>query len=130
MSWQAYVDDQICRQVSSKIAIIASLQDGAIWAKQDKSEKPVTQQELKVIADTLRNNPQAFLENGIHLGGEKYFCLNVEPNLVRGRKATSALCIVATKSCLLVVVSTDGFQPGVLNLVVERLADYLVTNNF
>lgn len=130
MSWQAYVDNQICQYVSCKVAIIASLQDGAVWAKQEKSDKPVTQQELKVIIDTMRTNPKAFLEHGVHLAGEKYFCLAAESNLIRGRKGSSALSIVATKSCLLVVVTTDGFPPGVLNTVVERLGDYLVTNNF
>lgn len=130
MSWQAYVDNQICSYVSCKVAIIASLQDGSVWAKQDNQSKPVTQQELKVIADTMRTNPQAFQEHGVHLAGEKYFCLSAEQDLVRGRKGSSALCIVATKSCLLVVVTTEGFPPGVLNTVVERLGDYLVTNNF
>lgn len=130
MSWQAYVDNQICNYVSSKLAVIASLQDGAIWAKQEKSDQPVTQEELKKIADTMRTSPQSFQEKGVYLAGEKYFCLSAEPNLIRGRKGSSALCIVATKSCLLVVVTTDGFPPGVLNTVVERLGDYLITNNY
>lgn len=131
MSWQAYVDNQICSYVQCKVAIIASLQDGSVWAKQEKSDtNQVTQQELKTIADTMRTNPQAFQEHGIHLAGEKYFCLSAESNLIRGRRNASALCIVATKSCLLVVVTEDGFPPGVLNTVVERLGDYLMTNNF
>lgn len=130
MSWQAYVDNQILNYVSCKAAIIASLQDGSIWAKQEKSDKVITQEELKVIADTMKTNPQAFQEHGVHLAGEKYFCLSAEPNLIRGRKGSSALCIVATKSCLLVVVTTDGFPPGALNTVVERLGDYLVNQNY
>lgn len=130
MSWQNYVDDQICSQVETKVAIIASLQDGAIWAQKQNAANTVTQDELKTIAQTMSSNHQAFLENGVRLGGEKFFCLSAEPNLIRGRKGSSALCIVATRSCLLVVVTTDGFPPGVLNTVVERLGDYLVTNNF
>uniref|UniRef100_A0A6G1S942 Profilin n=1 Tax=Aceria tosichella TaxID=561515 RepID=A0A6G1S942_9ACAR len=130
MSWQAYIDNQICQYVKSKVAIIASLQDGAIWAKLEKSDKDVTQQELKTIADTMRNKPEAFQEHGVHLAGEKYFCLSASSNLIRGRKGSAALCIVATKSCLLVVVTEDGFPPGVLNQVVEGLGEYLVTNNY
>lgn len=130
MSWQNYVDNQICGYVSCKLAVIASLQDGAIWGKQEKQETPVTQQELKVIADTMRTNPKTFQERGVHLAGEKYFCLMAESNLIRGRKGSSALCIVATKSCLLVVVTIDGFPPGQLNTVVERLGDYLISNNY
>lgn len=130
MSWQSYVDNQICNVVSSKLAIIASLDSGAIWAKLDESEKQVSQNELKVIADTIKANPQAFLESGIHLAGEKYFCLSAEQNLVRGRRNSSALIIVATRTCLLVVATTEGFPPGVLNTCVERLGEYLVQNNF
>lgn len=130
MSWQAYVDDQICSVVQSKLAVIASFADGSIWAKKVDQEKNVTQQELQVIANTMRTNPNNFLEHGIHLAGEKYFCLAAEPKLIRGRKGSQALCIVATNTCLLVVVTIDGFPPGILNTVVERLGDYLLQNNF
>ncbi|XP_054710581.1 uncharacterized protein LOC129220239 [Uloborus diversus] len=132
MSWQAYVDNQICAQVSCRLAAIAGLQDGAIWAKfeKDSSVPPVTQQELKVIADTMRSNPGSFTEAGIHLGGDKYFCLSAENSLIRGRKGSSALCIVATNTCLLVAATTDGFPPGQLNTVVEKLGDYLRSNNY
>lgn len=124
------MDNQICGYVSTKLAIIASIADGSVWAQKKDAEKIATPQELKVIADTMRNNPQSFQEHGVHLAGEKYFCLSAESNLIRGRKGSAALCIVATKSCLLVVVTTDGFPPGVLNQVVERLGDYLTANNF
>jgi hypothetical protein len=36
MSWQTYVDNQICAQVSCRLAVIAGLQDGQIWAKFEK----------------------------------------------------------------------------------------------
>lgn len=42
MSWQAYVDNEICAVVSCKVAVIAGLQDGSIWAKfEDPTGKPV-----------------------------------------------------------------------------------------
>jgi profilin len=131
MSWQAYVDNQICAQVSCRLAVIAGLQDGAIWAKFEKDlPQSVSQQELKTIVDTMRTNANSFQENGIHLGGEKYFCLQAENNLIRGRKGSSALCIVATNTCLLLAATTDGFPPGQLNTVVEKLGDYLRANNY
>lgn len=130
MSWQSYVDDQICAQVQAKIAIIASFQDGSIWAKKVDQDKNVTQQELQVIANTMRTNPSIFQEQGIYLSGEKYFCLQADNKIIRGRKGSSALSIVATQSCLLVVATIDGFAPGKLNQVIETLADYLVQNNY
>lgn len=33
MSWQAYVDQQICGVVDCKFACIAGLQNGQIWAQ-------------------------------------------------------------------------------------------------
>lgn len=130
MTWQQYVDNQICKYVQSRVAVIASLTDGTIWAKQLDSAVPVTQQELKVIADTMRVNVKSFQETGIRLGGEKYICLCAEPNLVRGRRGSSALCIVATKTLLLVCATNDGYPPGALNTVVERLGEYLITQDF
>ncbi|XP_064455552.1 profilin-like [Ornithodoros turicata] len=131
MSWQAYVDNQICAQVTCKVAAIAGLSDGAVWAKYEKDPSvTVTQQELKTIADTMRTNPCAFNENGVHVGGEKYFCLSAENTLVRGRKGSAAMIAVATNTCLLVVATIDGFPPGQLNTVVEKLGDYLRSNNY
>lgn len=131
MSWQAYVDNQICASVSTKIAIIASLQEGAIWASKIDSSIPVKQEEIKLIADMMKNGNQSqFLNEGIKIGNDKYFCLLAEPNLVRGRKGACALLIYATRTTLIIVVTTDGFPPGHLNTVVEGLGEYLVGKNF
>lgn len=131
MSWQAYVDNQICSQVSCKIAVIAGLQDGTVWAKYEADEhSKITPEELKAIADTMKNNPGAFQETGIRFGGEKFFCLHAENNLLRGRKGSSALCVVATNTCLLAAATTDGFPPGQLNTVIEKLGDYLRSSNY
>lgn len=130
MSWQAYVDNQIRAQVSCKVAAIAGLTDGAIWAKHEEPNVTITQQELKTIADAIRTNPTVFNVSGVHLGGEKYICLTAEPCLVRARRGSSAMIAVATNTCLLVAVTTDGVPPGTLNTVVEKLGDYLRSNNY
>ncbi|RWS31559.1 Blo t profilin allergen-like protein [Leptotrombidium deliense] len=174
MSWQAYVDNQICAQVSCRLAVIAGL-DGAVWAKFEKDipasvsvamttcvdrigaaspwldyilriintifamravlesaerMRSVTTEELKSISDAVRSDPTTFQSTGVRLGGEKYVCISSENNLVRGRKGSSALIIVATNTCLIVVATTDGFPPGQLNNVVEKLAEYLRANNY
>ncbi|RWS20375.1 Profilin-5-like protein [Leptotrombidium deliense] len=85
---------------------------------------------MNAICDAMRSGPGIFNENGIQLGGEKYFCVLAESNLVRGRKGTSALCMVTTNTCLLVAATTDGFPPGQLNTVLEKLADFLRANNY
>lgn len=54
---------------------------------------------MKTIADTIRTKPDGFLDNGIHIAGEKYICIQADNQLVRGRRGSSALCIVATNTC-------------------------------
>ena len=50
MSWQNYVDQQICQNVDCRLAVIAGLADGAIWAKFEKDiPKPV------IINDNLNS---------------------------------------------------------------------------
>ncbi|UYV80430.1 hypothetical protein LAZ67_19000176, partial [Cordylochernes scorpioides] len=97
MSWQSYVENQICNQVTCKYAAIASLNDGSTWGKYELDDYTVNQQQLKAIADAMRGNPEALMEKGIWLGKDKYICLYADNNLVRGRLLGSALCIVATK---------------------------------
>ena len=41
MSWQSYVDNQICQHVDCTLAAIANIQDGSIWAKFEKDDKKV-----------------------------------------------------------------------------------------
>ncbi|XP_013773288.1 profilin-1-like [Limulus polyphemus] len=126
MSWQTYVDDQICSRVQCRIAVIAGLGDGGIWAKRENDQNlQITPSEVKLIIDTMKSNPAAFHETGIHIGGEKYICLSAESTLLRGRKGSSTLCIVATEKCLLAAASSDGVPGCQINLVVEKLGDYL-----
>ncbi|XP_013779145.1 profilin-1-like [Limulus polyphemus] len=126
MSWQNYVDNQICNQVECRIAVIAGLQNGGIWAKYEMgSNTPITETEVRSIIEKMKSNPTLFQETGIHIGAEKYICLKAEDNLLRGRKGSSALCIVTTEQCLIAAATTDGVPPGRLNMVVERLGDYL-----
>jgi len=124
MSWQAYVDQQICGVVDCKFACIAGLQNGQIWAQKSLGVD-VTEDEIRTIASKIVTDSNYFQQNGIILGGEKYICISAEKNLVRGRKNKSALCIVATNTCLLVAICQDSVPPGQLNNCVEKLGDYL-----
>ena len=99
MSWQSYVENQICGHVSCRFAAIASLNDGSLWGKFENDPNSITQPQLKAIADLMRDNPESLITNGIRLGSEKYICLHADQNLVRGRLGGSALCIVATNKC-------------------------------
>lgn len=132
MSWQPYIDNQIRKHVNARIVVIYGIQDGGIWAKYEAAgiTSPVTPEEMKLISDTMSSKPEKFQERGVYIGGEKFFCISAENNLVRGRKQSQALCIVPTNKCLIACATADGFPPGQLNSVVEKLADYLKSLDF
>ena len=131
MSWQAFVDQQILAIVPCKVALIAGIDDGTIWAQNEGSGVTVTPEELAAIGRSIKsNNATEFQESGIKLGGEKYICITFEPFLVRGRKNKNALCIVGTTSCLIVAVCDEKATPGQLNNAVEKLGDYLKANGY
>ncbi|XP_022256269.1 profilin-2-like [Limulus polyphemus] len=116
-----YVDDQICSQVQCRLAVIAELAHGGILAKRESDPNTqIAPSELKVTVDTMKFNPVAF-----SIGGEKCICLSAESTLHRGRKEGSVLCIVATEKCLIASVTADRIPGDQLNLVVEKLGDYL-----
>ncbi|XP_076362956.1 profilin-like isoform X2 [Tachypleus tridentatus] len=121
MSWQTYVDNHICSQIKCRLAVIAG-HDGGVWASHGVQ---VTQNELKKIVDQMKTKPETFQGEGIHLGGQRYICLRADEDLLRGRKEGSALCVVKTGTCLIIAATADGEPPGTLNVVVEKLGEYL-----
>lgn len=54
MSWQSYVDNQICQHVDCTLAAIANIQDGSIWAKFEKDDKKVCVNFLLSVCVCLR----------------------------------------------------------------------------
>jgi len=132
MSWQEFVDQQICAVVPCKMALIAGIDDGTIWAKKECPGITITSDELVTIGRGIKSNNEVkcFEQTGIKLGGEKYICISAEPSLVRGRKNKNALCIVGTNTCLIVAVCDENASAGQLNNAVEKLGDYLKASGY
>ncbi|XP_076362955.1 profilin-like isoform X1 [Tachypleus tridentatus] len=100
--------------------------DSPQWTQQmAPHDFAVTQNELKKIVDQMKTKPETFQGEGIHLGGQRYICLRADEDLLRGRKEGSALCVVKTGTCLIIAATADGEPPGTLNVVVEKLGEYL-----
>ncbi|XP_013789482.1 profilin-like [Limulus polyphemus] len=130
MSWQNYVDDEICSKIPCKAVAIAG-HDGRIWAKFEKDPAfQITQAELKLICDQMNSSPETFHGSGIHVGGQRYICLTSESNLLRGRKGGTPLCIVKTLQAVIVAAAEDGSIAGQLNIVVEKLGEYLTNSGY
>ncbi|KJE90176.1 hypothetical protein CAOG_01521 [Capsaspora owczarzaki ATCC 30864] len=130
MSWQAYVDTNLLGTKLVSKAAIHGL-DGNPWAtsagfKVDKAEAAA------LVAAIGKKEPSDLYASGIKLGGQKFTFLRHEQNRsVYGRKgADSGCCVVKTKQAIVIGVFEGGIQPGQCNSVVERLADYLIENQY
>ncbi|KAG8376078.1 hypothetical protein BUALT_Bualt09G0026100 [Buddleja alternifolia] len=103
MSWHTYVDDHLMCDIEGQpghrlsAAAILGL-DGAVKAS-----------EISGIVTDL-NEPGHLARTGLYIGGTKYMVIQGEPQaVIRGKK-----------------VYEEPVTPGQCNMVVERLADYLI----
>ncbi|WMV60042.1 hypothetical protein MTR67_053427 [Solanum verrucosum] len=131
MSWQVYVDDHLMCDIEgnhlSAAAIIGL--DGAVWAKSSTFPqfKP---SEIDAILNDF-NEPGSLAPTGLHLGGSKYMVIQGESGVViRGKKGPGGITIKKTGQALLFGIYDEPMTPGQCNLVVERLGDYLVEQEF
>ena len=67
----------------------------------------------------------------LQLGSQHYIYLRSEVGRsMLGRKgADSGVCVVKTKSAVLVGTYSAGIQPAQCNAVMERMADYLIQHD-
>ena len=65
------------------------------------------------------------------LGTEHYIYLRSDPGRsILGRKgADSGVCVVKTRTAVLVGTYSAGIQPANCNAVMEKMADYLIQND-
>ena len=80
---------------------------------------------------SLKHCNELYLSIVYQLGAEHYIFLRSEVGrLMLGRKgADSGVCVVKTRSAVLVGTYTAGVQPANCSGVMERMADYLIQHN-
>lgn len=76
MSWQSYVDDQICKQVECTFAAIAGIQDGSIWAKFEKDDKKVFKILFVILLNCNYKTRIAYIIHFVH-PVDFVFCLSL-----------------------------------------------------
>ena len=126
MSWQAYVDQQLVGTGKVSRGAIFGL-DGSTWAISPGFN--VSADEVKKIIAGFSDSG-ALLGSGIMCEGQKYMTLKADPRSVYGRKGNTGIVCVKTNQCFLVGFYDDKIQPGECTLVVEKLADYLIEQNY
>ncbi|PVU88838.1 hypothetical protein BB559_002778 [Furculomyces boomerangus] len=122
MSWQAYVDNNLVGTGYLKLGAIHGL-DGSTWATSPGfTVNPTEIQELiKSFSD-----PSPIRQHGLYVSGVKYFALNCNERSIYGKKESTGVICVKTKTCILIGVYGEETQPGQATTVVEKLADYLI----
>ena len=120
MSWQDYIDQQMIGMKLKEAAIAGH--DGNLWAK--SSSFNVTASELQKILQNYDNQAN-LASTGFFLGGQKYFYLSGNDEVMRGKQGKGGVHLVKTNQALLVGVYEAPMEPGTAATVTEKLGDYL-----
>ncbi|XP_051113757.1 profilin-3 [Andrographis paniculata] len=129
MSWQTYVDDHLMCDIDgtghhlSAAAILGH--DGVVWAQSATFPKFKPEEINAILTDF--EEPGHLAPTGLFLGGDKFMVIQGEPGVViRGKKGSGGITIKKTGQSLIFGVYEEPVTPGQCNIVVERLADYLI----
>ncbi|EFJ14815.1 hypothetical protein SELMODRAFT_148414 [Selaginella moellendorffii] len=132
MSWQTYVDSYLMYDLGngrtlSSAAILGH--DGSVWA-QSPNFPAVKPEEITNVMNAFDDSSQ-LAQNGLYLSGSKYMVIQGEAGVViRGKKGSAGVTIKKTSSALVIGLYDEPVAPGECNVVVERLADYLIEQNY
>ncbi|KAI3447057.1 hypothetical protein Pfo_003722 [Paulownia fortunei] len=130
MSWQTYVDDHLMCDIDGQPGLRLSAaailgHDGVVWA-QSSTFPQFNPAEINGILTDF-NEPGHLAPTGLFLGGTKYMVIQGEPGaVIRGKKGSGGITIKKTGQALVFGLYEEPVTPGQCNMVVERLADYLI----
>ncbi|PVU96519.1 hypothetical protein BB561_001123 [Smittium simulii] len=123
MSWQAYIDGNLLASQAISQAAIHGL-DGSLWAT--STDFKMSPEEIKVLISSF-SDPSNIRSSGLYANGQKYFALNCNDRSIYGKKESSGIICVKSKSCVIIGAYNEMIQPGQATIVVEKLADYLIS---
>lgn len=120
MSWQDYIDTQLVGK-DLKNAVIAG-HDGNVWAK--SQDFNVTPNEIQALLSNY-SNQESLASSGISLGGQKYFYLSGDDEVIRGKQGKGGVHCVKTNQTLLVGIYDSPMEPAQAATITEKLGEYL-----
>eukprot|EP00034_Subulatomonas_tetraspora_P000623 GABW01000878.1.p1 GENE.GABW01000878.1~~GABW01000878.1.p1 ORF type:complete len:125 (-),score=29.71 GABW01000878.1:63-437(-) len=124
MSWQAYVDQQMVGSGFCSTGAIIGL-DGSVWA----TSAGFNVAEGAALA-RMFSDPSSAFASGITVAGVKYMCIRADPRSIYGKKGATGVVCVKTNQAILIGTYGENIQPGQCTTVVEKVADYLIENNY
>ncbi|XP_047059042.1 profilin [Lolium rigidum] len=131
MSWQAYVDEHLLCDIEGQRLTAAAIlgHDGSVWAQSDAFPQ-VKPEEITGIMNDF-DEPGSLAPTGLYIGGAKYMVIQGEPGaIIRGKKGAGGATIKKTNLSLVIGLYEEPMTHGQCNIVVERLADYLLEQSF
>ncbi|OWB56435.1 hypothetical protein B5S28_g2336 [[Candida] boidinii] len=121
MSWQAYTDNLIATGKLDKASIYGA--DGSLWSTSNNYQ--LSPEEIKEII-TGYSDPSNLYASGLHVQGQKNFCIKADPRSIYGKHDAEGVICVKSKQAILIAHYPAGVQPGEAAKIVEQLADYLI----
>lgn len=108
-------------------AAIYSAAGDSVWAQSPGFS--LTGTEVQEIVKGF-SDPSGLQSNGLHISGEKYFLLRADNRSIYGRHGEAGVVIVKTNLAFIIAHYNPPIQAGAAANTVEKLADYLITNNY
>ncbi|KAH6818277.1 profilin 5 [Perilla frutescens var. frutescens] len=130
MSWQTYVDEHLMCDIEGQAGLRLTAaaimgHDGSVWA-QSANFPQVKPNEISGITTDFEQ-PGHLAPTGLFIDGQKYMVIQGEPGaVIRGKKGSGGVTIKKTGQALVFGLYEEPVTPGQCNMVVERLADYLI----
>lgn len=132
MSWQTYVDEHLLCDLSNGSRLSSAAiygHDGTPWAYSDSFPQLKPEEASAIMNDF--ENPGTLAPTGLFIGGTKYMVIQGEPgSVIRGKKGSGGVTLKKTNCALVIGIYDEPVTPGDCNMVVERLGDYLIDQNF
>lgn len=132
MSWQSYVDDHLLCPLPGGHSLISAAiigLEGNVWA-QSQSFPELNSDEITNLVTGFQDTSSLAM-NGLYLGGTKYMLIQGEPGAVlRGKKGPGGVTIKKTNLAMVIGIYDEHVSPPECNVIVEKLADYLIDQQY
>ena len=124
-SWIDHIKSQLLSKGISEAAIIGV--DGSVWAK--SREFSATAAELKAFIS--KYDSDEFSENGIMMGGMKYFYLSRDHGVVRAKKGQNGFHAMKLKQLYIIALyDVINCPPPEAAITVENYGNYLSKSGY
>ncbi|KAH3674889.1 hypothetical protein WICPIJ_009433 [Wickerhamomyces pijperi] len=119
----AYTDNLVATGKIDKAAIYSN-QGDSLWAATNGLQLATAEVNELIGGFT---NPSGLQSNGLHLQGVKFFLIKADDRSIYGKHAEEGVIAVKTKQTVLIGHYPAGVQAGEATIIVEKLADYLIS---